>query len=127
MDKKHMEYLMETRNGTGVEIITSDNAAIYYFYEDFENDPGIDRATKQFINGVSSGLFNKVTLFPSKKKRSREEIWEDISKEILRLIKDNPDSTISNILYAIYLTAPYKNLLLNYSDEMFLNHLKNLK
>lgn len=123
MDKRHMEYLMETRDGTGVEIITSDNAAIYYFYEDFEDDPGIDRATKQFINGVSSGMFNKVTLFPSKKKRSREEIWEDISKEILRLIKSGSGATVSQLLWTICISAP----LSSYSDDEFLEYLKNLE
>ena len=127
MDKKYMEYLMETRNGTGVEIITSDNAAIYYFYEDFEDDPGIDRATKQFINGVSSGMFNKVTLFPSKKKRSREEIWEDISKEILGLIKCNPDISVAQLFCMLSLDSRCVGSIVDCSDETFLNHLKNLK
>lgn len=127
MDKRHMEYLMETRDGTGVEIITSDNAVIYYFYEDFEDDPGIDRATKQFINGVSSGLFNKVTLFPSKKKRSREDIWEDISKEILRLIKEYPNIGVTQLFCMLSPASRYDGPIVDCSDETFLEYLKNLK
>ena len=45
----------------GVEITTATGNMIYYFYEDFENSNGIDRAMKQIYPKIDNGKFAKVT------------------------------------------------------------------
>lgn len=49
--------------GVGVKALYSDGCEIFYFYEDFENDKGIDRASKHFENLINKGKVRKVEYF----------------------------------------------------------------
>lgn len=45
--------------GVGVKVTTSEGYEIYYFYEDFGEDKGIDRAARQFQNSIDRGTVIK--------------------------------------------------------------------
>ena len=45
--------------GVGVKVTTSEGYEIYYFYEDFGEDKGIDRAARQFQNAIDRGTVKK--------------------------------------------------------------------
>ncbi|MBQ6887221.1 MAG: hypothetical protein IJN54_06885 [Lachnospiraceae bacterium] len=49
--------------GVGVKALYSDGCEIFYFYEDFENDKGIDRASKHFENLINKGKVRKAEYF----------------------------------------------------------------
>jgi hypothetical protein len=60
MTKQEMQNKLNRKDisGVGVKVTfnfsSGETGIIYYFYEDFENDKGVDRAAKHF-----SGLINK--------------------------------------------------------------------
>lgn len=58
-----VEMLAKTKKytGVGVEITTATGNMIYYFYEDFENSNGIDRAMKQIYPKIDNDKLAKVT------------------------------------------------------------------
>lgn len=45
--------------GVGVKVTTFEGYEIYYFYEDFGEDKGIDRAARQFQNAIDRGTVKK--------------------------------------------------------------------
>ena len=45
--------------GVGVKVTTSEGYEIYYFYEDFGEDKGIDRAARQLQNAIDRGTVKK--------------------------------------------------------------------
>ena len=45
--------------GAGVKVTTSEGYEIYYFYEDFGDDKGIDRAARQFQSAIDRGTVRK--------------------------------------------------------------------
>lgn len=45
--------------GVGVKVTYGDNSTIYYFYEDFGDDKGIDRASRHFASMISKGKVRK--------------------------------------------------------------------
>lgn len=47
-------------NGVGAIATTPEGTKQYYFYEDFENDKGIDRAQRQFDYFINLGRWSKV-------------------------------------------------------------------
>ena len=63
-------------SGIGVKVTfnfsSGETGVIYYFYEDFENDKGIDRATKHFSNLINKGKIRKAEYIYSQPKRSPE-------------------------------------------------------
>mgnify|MGYP001051541733 FL=1 len=61
MTKVEMLAKIKKHKGIGVEITTATGNMIYYFYEDFEDSSGIDRAMKQIYPQMDSGKFAKVT------------------------------------------------------------------
>lgn len=46
-------------SGVGVKVTTSEGYEIYYFYEDFGKDKGVDRAARQFQNAIDRGTVRK--------------------------------------------------------------------
>jgi hypothetical protein len=67
MEREHMEHLLKTRPGIGVEATTAAGDTIYYFYEDFDYilgggtpGSGIDRAMKQLYPAMDKGMFAKL-------------------------------------------------------------------
>lgn len=61
MTKVEMLAKIKKYTWVGVEITTATGNMIYYFYEDFENSNGIDRAMKQIYPKIDNGKFAKVT------------------------------------------------------------------
>ncbi|WP_461879683.1 hypothetical protein [Fusicatenibacter sp.] len=61
MTKVEMMAKLKRHKGVGVEITTATGSMIYYFYEDFEESTGIDRAMKQIYPKMNNGKFAKVT------------------------------------------------------------------
>lgn len=61
MTKIEMLAKVKKYKGVGVEITTAKGNMIYYFYEDFEDSTGIDRAMKQTYPKLNNGKFTKVT------------------------------------------------------------------
>ncbi|WP_419031288.1 hypothetical protein [Holdemanella porci] len=61
MTKVEMMTKLKRNKGVGVEITTATGNTIYYFYEDFEDSNGIDRAMKQIYPKIDNGKFSKVT------------------------------------------------------------------
>ena len=53
----------EDLNGVGVKVTCTDNTEIYYFYEDFGSDKGIDRASRHFQNLIDAGKVRKAEYF----------------------------------------------------------------
>lgn len=45
--------------GVGVKVTTASRNEIYYFYEDFGEDKGINRATRQFQRSIDRGTVRK--------------------------------------------------------------------
>ena len=56
-----VEMLAKTKKYTGVGVEITTATGIYYFYEDFENSNGIDRAMKQIYPKIDNGKLAKVT------------------------------------------------------------------
>ena len=65
MKKQEMQNELNRKDisGVGVKVTFNSSSAetgvIYYFYEDFENDKGIDRATKHFSELINKGKVRK--------------------------------------------------------------------
>ena len=60
MTKVEMLAKLKRHKGVGAEITTATGNMIYYFYEDFEDSNGIDRAMKQIYPQMDNGKFVKV-------------------------------------------------------------------
>lgn len=45
--------------GVGVKVTTSTGNEMYYFYEDFGENKGVDRAARQFQNAINRGTVRK--------------------------------------------------------------------
>lgn len=50
-------------NGVGVKVTFTNNIIQHYFYEDFENDNGVDRASRQFQKLIDAGKVRKAEYF----------------------------------------------------------------
>ena len=61
MTKVEMLAKLKRYKGIVVEITMATGKMIYYFYEDFENSKGIDRAMKQIYLQMDNGKFAKIT------------------------------------------------------------------
>ena len=46
--------------GVGCVVFWTDGCKTYNFYEDFENDNGVDRAARQFSNLINLGKVRRV-------------------------------------------------------------------
>lgn len=61
MTEKHMQHLLDTTPGIGVEVKTSEGFIQYYFYEDFDGPgTGIKRAMQQLYPRLNKGLLTAV-------------------------------------------------------------------
>lgn len=60
MTKERMDAMLRTTSGVGVKTTDNNDEAHYYFYEDFANDDGMDRAMKQTYPALIKGLVKKV-------------------------------------------------------------------
>ncbi len=65
MEKNRFDRMMKTVPGVGVSVINRFNETVYYFYEDFENDPGIDRAMDQMYAALYDGKIKSVAFHAS--------------------------------------------------------------
>ena len=65
MSKQEMIAKLERKDlhGVGVKVLYSDGCEIFYFYEDFENNKGVDRASKHFANLINKGKVRKAEYF----------------------------------------------------------------
>lgn len=62
MNKEEMKAKLHRKDisGVGVKAIMADEKEIYYFYEDFGEDKGVDRAARHFQNAIDRGRVRKV-------------------------------------------------------------------
>ena len=61
MTKQHMDHLLSTRAGIGVETTTNSGNTVYYFYEDFDGPAtGIKRAMKQLYPMMNKGKISGI-------------------------------------------------------------------
>ncbi len=65
MTRQEMEAKLSRKDitGVGVKVTWGDNNIIYYFYEDFEDSRGIDRAAKHFADMINKGKVRKAEYF----------------------------------------------------------------
>lgn len=65
MTKQEMQNKLNRKDISGVGVKVTFNLSsgktgvIYYFYEDFENDKGVDRAAKHFSDLINKGKVRK--------------------------------------------------------------------
>ena len=61
MARQEMQNKLDRKDitGVGVKVTWGDNNIIYYFYEDFEDSKGVDRAAKHFSNMINKGKVRK--------------------------------------------------------------------
>lgn len=65
MTKQEMQNKLDRKDisGVGVKVTfnfsSGETGVIYYFYEDFENDKGVDRAAKHFSDLINKGKVRK--------------------------------------------------------------------
>lgn len=59
MELKEMHRKLELYEGVGVIATRYDGTTQNYFYEDFSDSKGIDRAQEQMIDLISKGYFRR--------------------------------------------------------------------
>ena len=65
MTRQEMQNKLNRKDITGVgvkvtfDFSSGETGTIYYFYEDFENDTGVDRATRHYSNLINKGKVRK--------------------------------------------------------------------
>ena len=74
MTRQEMQNKLDRKDitGVGVKVTWGDNNVIYYFYEDFKDSKGIDRAAKHFANMINKGKVKKAEYIYNQPKRSSE-------------------------------------------------------
>ena len=74
MTRQEMQNKLDRKDitGVGVKVTWGDNNVIYYFYEDFEDSKGVDRAAKHFSNMINKGKVRKAEYIYNQPKRSSE-------------------------------------------------------
>lgn len=57
MTRQEMEAKLNRKDitGVGVKVTLWNNDTKYYFYEDFEDSKGVDRAARHFANAINNG------------------------------------------------------------------------
>ena len=75
MTRQEMQNKLDRKDitGVGVKVTWGDNNIIYYFYEDFEDSKGVDRASKHFANMINKGKVRKAEYIYNQPKRSTLE------------------------------------------------------
>ena len=58
MTKNEMRDHLLLKTGVGVEVTTITNEVYYFFFEDYENDYGIERAKKHFRRGEQLNFYS---------------------------------------------------------------------
>lgn len=75
MTKQEMQNKLDRKDisGVGVKVTfnfsSGETGVIYYFYEDFENDKGVDRVAKHFSDLINKGKVRKAEYIYSQPKR----------------------------------------------------------
>lgn len=61
MTRQEMQNKLDRKDitGVGVRVTWGDNNVIYYFYEDFKDSKGVDRASKHFADMINKGKVRK--------------------------------------------------------------------
>lgn len=61
MTRQEMQNKLDRKDitGVGVKVTLTDGQTRYYFYEDFEDSKGVDRAAKHFSNMINKGKVRK--------------------------------------------------------------------
>ena len=61
MTRQEMQNKLDRKDitGVGIKVTWSDSNVIYYFYEDFKDSKGVDRAAKHFANMINKGKVKK--------------------------------------------------------------------
>ena len=79
MTRQEMQNKLDRKDisGVGVKVTfdfsSGETGTIYYFYEDFENDKGVDRAARQFSNLINKGKVRKAEYIYKQPKSSALE------------------------------------------------------
>lgn len=62
MTRQEMQTKLNRKDitGVGVKVILWNNDTRYYFYEDFEDSKGVDRAAKHFANAINNDRARRV-------------------------------------------------------------------
>lgn len=69
MTEKHMQHLLDTTPGIGVEVKTAEGFIVYYFYEDFDGPAtGIQRAMTQLYPQLDRGILTRVKFIEKRRK-----------------------------------------------------------
>ena len=65
MEKIEMIAKLQRKDlqGVGVKVLYADGCEMFYFYEDFGDDKGINRASKHFENLINKGKVRKAEYF----------------------------------------------------------------
>ena len=73
MTRQEMQNKLDRKDitGVGVKVTWGDNNVIYYFYEDFEDSKGVERASKHFANMINKGKVRKAEYIYNQPKRLR--------------------------------------------------------
>lgn len=79
MTKQEMQNKLDRKDisGVGVKVTfdfsSGETGTTYYFYEDFEDDKGVDRAARHFADLINKGKIRKAEYIYSQPKRSTLE------------------------------------------------------
>lgn len=60
MTREQMKTKLNRCDGIGVKATDTKDDAHYFFYEDFSNNDGIDRAMKQMYAALDKGIYKSV-------------------------------------------------------------------
>ena len=61
MTRQEMEAKLNRKDitGVGVKVTSLNENTVYYFYEDFEDSKGVDRAAECFANQINRGKIRR--------------------------------------------------------------------
>lgn len=72
MTEKHMQHLLDTVPGIGVEVKTAEGFTVHYFYEDFDGPgTGIRRAMAQLYPQLDRGVLTRVTFIEKHRRAAK--------------------------------------------------------
>ena len=86
MTRQEMQNKLDRKDisGVGVKVTfdfsSGETGTTYYFYEDFEDDKGVDRAARHFSDLINKGKVRKAEYIYSQPKRStlERQPWDDL-------------------------------------------------
>lgn len=87
MTKNEMRAILLRRTGVGVEVTTITGDVYYLFYEDFENDNGVERAQKHLCRGEKLVFFSNLWA-----QQSQFKEYMDHYKELCAIERKDPEN-----------------------------------